>query len=72
MQEMVRTVRGTRSYGSAAIEFAFVAEGALDGYMTMGLSAWDIAAGIIIVNEVGGVTTTSFGEPINLLKNRLY
>ncbi|RYG74038.1 inositol monophosphatase family protein [Lentibacillus lipolyticus] len=68
MQDLVRTVRGTRSYGSAAIEFAFVAEGSLDGYMTMGLSAWDIAAGIVIVNEVGGVTTTSFGEPINLLK----
>ncbi|TRM12267.1 inositol monophosphatase family protein [Lentibacillus cibarius] len=69
MQELVRTVRGTRTYGSAALEFAYVAEGVMDGYIAMGLSAWDIAAGIVIVKEVGGVTTTSFGEPINLLQS---
>ena len=33
----------------------------------MGLSPWDIAAGVIIVNEVGGVTTNRHGEEINML-----
>ncbi|GAA0446092.1 inositol-1-monophosphatase [Lentibacillus halophilus] len=68
MQELVRTVRGVRTYGSAAIEFAFVAEGVIDGYMAMRLSPWDIAAGIIIVDEAGGLTTTAFGDPIELLR----
>src|SRR5699024_7991537 len=33
MMDLVQKVRGTRSYGSAALEFAFVAEGVLDGYL---------------------------------------
>lgn len=67
MQQLVKTARGARTYGSAALEFAFVAEGVLEGYLTMSLSPWDIAAGMIIVNEVGGVTTTIDGNPINML-----
>lgn len=67
MQEFVKTVRGTRTYGSAALEFAFVAEGIIDGYLTMSLSPWDIAAGIVIVNEVNGVTSTVHGERVNML-----
>ncbi|ASK63624.1 inositol monophosphatase [Virgibacillus phasianinus] len=69
MQELVKTVRGTRTYGSAALEFAYVAEGIMDGYLTMRLAPWDIAAGIVIVNEVGGVTTNVAGEKINMLVN---
>lgn len=49
MQDLVRRVRGTRSYGSAALEFAYLAEGMLDGYVTMKLSPWDIAAGAFCV-----------------------
>ncbi|WP_010097927.1 inositol monophosphatase family protein [Ornithinibacillus scapharcae] len=67
MQDLVKTARGSRTYGSAALEFAFVAEGVLEGYLTMSLSPWDVAAGMILVDEVGGVTTTIDGEPINLL-----
>lgn len=64
----MRTVRGTRSYGSAALEFAYIAEGILDAYLTLNLAPWDIAAGIVIVNEVGGVTTTIDGESVHMLK----
>lgn len=67
MQRLVKAVRGTRAYGSAALEFAGVAEGIIDGYMTMDLAPWDIAAGIVIVNEVGGKTTNAFGEQVNML-----
>ncbi|MFD1038734.1 inositol monophosphatase family protein [Virgibacillus byunsanensis] len=67
MQKLVRKVRGTRTYGSAALEFAFVAEGIMDGYLTMSLAPWDVAAGIIIVNEVGGITTNISGDPVNML-----
>ncbi|MFB4167637.1 inositol monophosphatase family protein [Virgibacillus sp. JSM 102003] len=68
MQNFVRTIRGTRTYGSAALEFAYVAEGIMDGYLTMSLSPWDIAAGLVIVNEVGGVTSTIYGEQVNMLE----
>ncbi|MBD1380914.1 inositol monophosphatase family protein [Metabacillus arenae] len=64
---LVRDVRGTRSYGSAAIEFAYVAAGRLDGYITLRLAPWDFAAGLVIIEEVGGLTTTLDGEKINLL-----
>ncbi|WP_404452463.1 inositol monophosphatase family protein [Virgibacillus necropolis] len=69
MQQLVRAVRGTRTYGSAALEFAYVAEGVIDGYLTMRLSPWDIAAGMIIVHEVGGVTTNVVGEDVNMVEN---
>lgn len=68
MQQLVRNVRGVRSYGSAALGFAKVAEGSLDAYITMRLEPWDIAAGIIIVNEVGGITTDVRGDDIGLLE----
>lgn len=68
MQLLVKTVRGTRTYGSAALEFAYVAEGILDGYLTMDLSPWDIAAGIVILKEVGGKTTNISGETVDLLR----
>lgn len=68
MQELVKKVRGTRTYGSAALEFAYVAEGIMDGYLTMSLAPWDIAAGIVIVSEVGGLTTNMYGDQINMLE----
>src|SRR5699024_5890034 len=67
MERLVKRVRGTRTYGSAALEFAYVAEGILGGYVSMSLAPWDVAAGAIIVNEVGGITTNIHGEPIHLL-----
>lgn len=54
---LVNECRGTRSYGSAAIELAHVAAGRLDAYMSMRLAPWDIAGGSVIVGEVGAVTT---------------
>lgn len=67
-QQLVRDVRGTRAYGSAALEFAYIAEGALDAYVTMQLEPWDIAAGKIIVQEVGGITTNVWGEEVGMLE----
>ncbi|MEN1967015.1 inositol monophosphatase family protein [Lentibacillus sp. N15] len=68
MQKLVKTVRGIRTYGSAALEFAFVAEGIIDGYLTLSLAPWDYAAGMVLVNEVGGMTTDTAGEPVNMLE----
>ncbi|WP_203362183.1 inositol monophosphatase family protein [Bacillus sp. REN10] len=64
---LAMAVRGTRSYGSAALELAYVASGRLNSYLTMRLSPWDFAAGKIIVEEVGGVVTTLLGEELDML-----
>ena len=65
---LVKNVRGTRSYGSAAIEMAYIASGRMDAYISLRLSPWDIAAGIILVEELGGIATTLKGEQLNLLE----
>ncbi|HET7629538.1 MAG TPA: inositol monophosphatase family protein [Bacillales bacterium] len=65
---LVGRSRGTRSYGSAAIELAYVAAGRLDAYFSMRLSPWDFAAGLVLLDEVGGVVTTVDGKPVRLLE----
>lgn len=68
MQSLVKSARGTRTYGSAALEFAHVAEGIVGAYLTLRLEPWDIAAGRIIVKEVGGVTTDIYGQEVGMLE----
>ncbi len=46
--------RAIRRAGSAALDLAYVAAGRTDGFWEMGLSKWDIAAGIVLVREAGG------------------
>jgi len=67
MIELIRTVRGTRSYGSAAMEIAYVVSGKLDCYISMRLAPWDIAGGLVIANEVGALATNLKGESFDLL-----
>ena len=44
-----------RNLGSAALDLAYVASGRYDGYFQNNLNLWDIAAGIIIIKEAGGI-----------------
>ena len=45
----------TRKSGSASLDMAYVAAGRLDGYFQDNLNIWDVAAGIILVKEAGGI-----------------
>jgi len=54
-----------RKSGSAALDIAYVAAGRYDGYFQNDLSLWDVAAGIIIVKEAGGMI-----NEINLSQNK--
>lgn len=72
MVKLLQAVRGSRSYGSAAIEISYVVTGRLDAYMSMRLSPWDIAGGMVIAKEVGAVVTTLTNEPINLLQQNTF
>ena len=46
---------GIRRAGSAALDLAYVASGRLDGFWEIGLSKWDMAAGILLIQEAGGL-----------------
>lgn len=59
-------VRSLRAAGSAALHLAYVAAGRLSGYYEVGLNAWDVAAGALIVAESGGRVTDTAGAPYNL------
>lgn len=48
-------VRGLRRLGSAAVDICYVAAGVLDAYWEMNLHEWDVAAGLLILEEAGGV-----------------
>jgi myo-inositol-1(or 4)-monophosphatase len=64
---LVREARGTRSYGTAALEMVFVATGRVDAYISMRLSPWDVAAGAVIIEELGGVVTNLRGKKLDFL-----
>ncbi len=59
---------GVRRAGAAAIDLAYVACGRMDAYWEFGLNPWDVAAGILIVNEAGGRVTDMRGVPNRLGK----
>ncbi|KAL0951976.1 hypothetical protein HGRIS_008629 [Hohenbuehelia grisea] len=56
-----RMAHSLRSMGSAALNFAMVAQGGLDLYWEIGCWPWDVCAGIVIAQEAGGVITGSHG-----------
>jgi len=45
------------------LDMAMVAEGIYDGFWEWGLAPWDVAAGLILVQEAGGISTTYDGLP---------
>ena len=69
LQELARilpTCAGVRRWGAAALDLAYVAAGRYDGYWERGLYPWDLAAGILIVREAGGLV-----QPLNAAGNML-
>ncbi len=57
IQFCVVNCRGIRRLGSAALDLAYIASGKLDIYYENFLNIWDIAAGVLLVEEAGGVLT---------------
>ena len=54
--EVMKRVRDIRRLGSAALDFAWVACGRFDGFWEFGIYPWDVAAGLLLVEEAGGLT----------------
>jgi myo-inositol-1(or 4)-monophosphatase len=55
-----------RSFGSAALELAYTACGRLTGYWEVNLRPWDVAAGMLLVKEAGGMVTDLYGNKLVL------
>jgi myo-inositol-1(or 4)-monophosphatase len=60
--QFIRNTAGLRRMGSAALDLAYTAAGRFDGFWELDLSPWDIAAGILIIEEAGGVVTDIHGN----------
>jgi len=61
MKALIRDAAGVRRPGSAALDFAWLAAGRIDGFWELGLAPWDFAAGALLVKEAGGVVTDLSG-----------
>jgi myo-inositol-1(or 4)-monophosphatase len=62
--QLTLRTHGVRRAGSAALDLASVACGRYDGFWEFNLNAWDTAAGILIVEEAGGMVTGFQGQPL--------
>ena len=65
-RRVARATSGIRRPGAAALDLAAVAAGQFDGFWEQQLSAWDIAAGTLLIREAGGVVTDFSGRDIGI------
>ena len=62
MGDMMQRTAGLRRPGAAALDLAYVAAGFSDGFFEIGLQAWDMAAGALLITEAGGLVGNFTGE----------
>jgi myo-inositol-1(or 4)-monophosphatase len=67
MERLTHEVSGIRRLGAGALDMAYVACGRFDAYWEQSVSAWDMAAGVIIVREAGGLVTNTLGGQLDLM-----
>ncbi len=68
---LTHLTQGVRRGGAAALDLAYVACGRVDGYWERGIAPWDVAAGIILVQEAGGKVTAYDGTAIKIESGRI-
>ncbi|HTN76941.1 MAG TPA: inositol monophosphatase family protein [Pirellulaceae bacterium] len=69
--EVLLRSQSVRRLGSAALNLCYVASGRLDAYWATSVKIWDIAAGMLILQEAGGLITSMTGSPLVLAKPEL-
>lgn len=62
LEAALRRTSGVRRAGAAALDLCWVADGRLDGFFELDLAPWDIAAGVLLVREAGGLATDFAGR----------
>ncbi len=60
-----------RRDGSAALDLCYVAAGRYDGFWELTLGPWDYAAGMLVIEEAGGIVTDAAGQPIGLFSRNI-
>ena len=68
---LTRKARAIRRLGSAAIDLCYVAKGVFDGFWELYLHPWDICAGMLIVEEAGGIVTDFKGNETDIYTKRI-
>lgn len=68
---LTHLTQGVRRGGSAALDLAYIACGRLDGYWERGIKPWDIVAGVILVQEAGGIVTAYDETPLDIQSGRI-
>jgi myo-inositol-1(or 4)-monophosphatase len=63
--------RALRRAGSAALDLAYLAGGRLDGFWEWRLAPWDIAAGVLLIQEAGGIVSDFNGQTLNYAQRRI-
>ncbi len=64
LQAFLKRCQGLRRFGACSLDLSWVAAGRLDGFWEFKLAAWDIAAGLLLVEEAGGRVSRIDGSPI--------
>jgi len=68
LTDFLLSTRGVRRDGSAAIDLAYVACGRFDGFWEEGLNPWDVAAGVLLIEEAGGVVSGYDGSRLSIYR----
>ena len=71
LHQIGQRVAGVRRFGSAALDLAWFAAGRFDGYWERDLGAWDLAAGVLLASEAGGMVTDADGGDDILTKGSI-
>ncbi len=70
-RQFIRQSLAIRRPGSAALDLCYVAAGRFDGFWELKLKPWDIAAGVLLIQEAGGKVTGPEGESFNIYSGGL-
>ncbi|MCR9191583.1 MAG: inositol monophosphatase [Gammaproteobacteria bacterium] len=70
-ERLVGQYSATRVTGSAALDLAYVASGRLDGFWGFSMKPWDIAAGVLLVQEAGGLISNLQGGELQLVEGNV-
>ncbi len=71
LKNMMQKTHGVRRAGAASYDLCCVAAGRLEGFYEYGLNPWDIAAGMLIIKEAGGISTDWKGDQNQLFGKRI-
>ena len=70
-KNFLKQARAVRRPGSAAIDLCYVAVGRFDGFWELNLHPWDVAAGVLLIQEAGGKVTGMAGENYSIYSNNI-